>query len=61
LGAALHYMPLNPLRFGLILLALLYALTALSASLETGHPLRKSWLEPGIMFLVFLGLAAWFR
>ena len=61
LGAALHYLPLTPVRFGLALLAPLYALTVLAVSLVEGNPFRRAFLEPTIMLVLFWGLAIWFR
>jgi len=61
LGAALHYLPLTPVRFGLALLAPLYALTLLSVSLAEGNPFRRAFFEPAIMLVLFWGLAVWFR
>jgi hypothetical protein len=61
LGAALHYLPLTPVRFGLALLAPLYALTVLAVSLAEGNPFRRAFLEPTVMLLLFWGLAIWFR
>ncbi|MCX6038231.1 MAG: hypothetical protein NTW99_10140 [Chloroflexi bacterium] len=61
LGAALHYLPLTPVRFGLALLAPLYALTVLAVSLAEGNPFRRAFFEPTIMLVLFWGLAIWFR
>ncbi|MFA5873509.1 MAG: hypothetical protein WC832_06060 [Anaerolineales bacterium] len=61
LGSALHYLPLTPVRFGLALLAPLYALTVLAVSLAEGNPFRRAFLEPTIMLVLFWGLAIWFR
>ena len=61
LGAALHYLPLTPVRFGLALLAPLYALTVLAVSLAEGNPFRRAFLEPTLMLILFWGLAIWFR
>jgi hypothetical protein len=61
LGAALHYLPLSPVRFGLALLAPLYALTVLAVGLADGNPFRRAFLEPTLMLLLFWGLAIWFR
>jgi hypothetical protein len=60
-GAALHYLPLTPVRFGLALLAPLYALTILAVSLVEGNPFRRAFLEPTLMLAFFWGLAYWFR
>jgi len=61
LGAALHYLPLTPVRFGLALLAPLYALTVLAVSLAEGYPFRRAFFEPTAMLIFFWGLAIWFR
>ena len=49
LAAGLHYWPLSALQFGLILLAPLYALTALASSLAEEIPVRSALAEPGII------------
>jgi hypothetical protein len=61
LGAALHYMPLTPVRFGLALLAPVYALTILSVSLAEGNPFRRAFVEPAVMLVLLCGLMIWFR
>ncbi|MGB8213966.1 MAG: hypothetical protein WCE68_10450 [Anaerolineales bacterium] len=61
LGAALYYMPLTPVRFGLALLAPLYALTIFAVSLANGHPVRQAILEPTVMFILLCGLMIWFH
>jgi len=60
LSASLHYLPLTPVRFGLALLAPLYALTVLAVSLAEGRPFRRAFVEPTIMLVLFWGLAIWF-
>jgi hypothetical protein len=54
LAAGLHYWPLSPIKFGLLLLGPLYALITLAASLAEDLPLRRAVVEP----VVILG-AAW--
>ncbi len=61
LGAALYYMPLTPVRYGLALLGPVYALTALAVSLVEGHPIRQAIVEPAIMFVLLSGLMIWFH
>ncbi len=61
LGAGLHYLPLSPVRFGLALLAPLYALTGLAVGLAEGNPFRRAFIEPAVMLVLFWGLAIWFR
>jgi hypothetical protein len=60
-GAALHYLPLTPVRFGLILLAPLYALTVLAVNLSKNNAFRRAFIEPAIMLFLFWGMAIWFR
>lgn len=61
LGAALHYMPLTPVRFGLALLGPVYALTILAVSLAEGNPFRRAFVEPMVMLILLCGLMIWFR
>ncbi len=56
-AAALHYWPLSPLRFGLLVLGLAYALTSLAGGVEEGRPWRSIWFEPVLMLVVLWGLA----
>ncbi len=61
LAAALHYWPLAPVCFGLILLGPAYALTGLAANLAEGNPFRRAFVEPAVMLSLLWGLAIWFR
>ncbi len=61
LGSALFYWPLTPVRFGLVLLGPLYALTTLAASLLEGNPFRRAVVEPVVMLILVWGLAFLFR
>ncbi len=61
LGAALHYWPLTPVRFGLILIGPIYALTLLAVSAAEGNPFRRAWVEPAVMLAIFWGMAVWFH
>lgn len=54
---ALHYWPLSPLRFGLVILGLAYALASVAGSVEEGRPGRSLWVEPAIMLAVLWGIA----
>jgi hypothetical protein len=60
-GAALYYLPLTPVRFGLGLLGPVYALTSLAVNLADGNPPRQAIIEPAIMFLLLCGLMIWFH
>jgi hypothetical protein len=61
MGAALHYWPLTPVRFGLILLGPLYALTTLAVGLVEGNPFRRAVVEPAVMLALLWGLALLFH
>lgn len=60
-ATALHYWPLSPLRYGLLVLGLAYALTSLAGSVEEQRPWRSVWLEPAAMLVILWGLAIYFR
>jgi len=60
-AAALHYWPISPVSFGLVMLGPAYSLIRLTSELLEGKPLRQSILEP-IIVLVFFWIAAfWLR
>jgi hypothetical protein len=59
--SALHYWPLNPITYGLMVLAPAYALTALIINLAQGEPFRQALIEPAVAILVIGGLAVWFQ
>lgn len=61
IAASLHYWPLSPIQFGLILVGTLYALTSLSVNLDEDQAIRRAVLEPGIILGLCWGLAVFFR
>ena len=61
IGAGLHYWPVSPVQFGLILLGPLYALTTLTGNLLEGVSLRQALVEPLIALGLAWGLAALFQ
>src|SRR5512136_1802564 len=61
LGAALYYMPLTPVRFGLGLLGPVYALISLAVGLAEERPIRQVIFEPAIMLILLCGLMIWFH
>jgi hypothetical protein len=61
IAAGLHYLPLSPLQFGLILLGPAYALTSVAVTLEEGRPLRSQWVEPAVMLVSVWLLAVLMR
>lgn len=54
-AAGIYYWKLSPIRFGLIVLGLLYALSSLAANLIEGIPLKQAVAEPATMLLVIWG------
>jgi hypothetical protein len=61
LVAVLHYWPLSPVPYGLVLLGPAYALTSLFARLEEGETPRQAILEPIVILLLVWGVAIWTR
>lgn len=57
ISTGLHYLPLKPLSYGLILTGIAYSLTSLAGALEEGRPWRSAWVEPVVMLSVLLILA----
>lgn len=57
ISAGLHYWPVSPVQFGLILLGPLYALSTLTGNLLEGIPLRRALVEPLIALLFSWGIA----
>ncbi len=57
----LHYLPLSPVSFGLLLLAPTYCLTSLVANLDEEEPLRQAVVEPVFVLVILLVSALWLR
>ena len=57
IAVGFHYLPVSPLRFGLMFLGVAYSVTALAGGILEGRPLRNLWVEPVIMSAVLWGLA----
>ena len=57
IGAGLHYWPVSPVQFGLVLLGPLYALSNLTGNLLEGVPLRRAMTEPLIALALSWGMA----
>ena len=53
LAAALFYLPLRPLQYGLLLLGLLYGLISLASNKEEKANPRTIWIEPAVVLLAF--------
>jgi hypothetical protein len=60
IGAGLHYWPVSPVQFGLVLLGTLYALSNLTANLLEGIPLRRAMTEPLIALTLAWGTSILF-
>jgi hypothetical protein len=56
-AAGLHYWPLTPLQFGLVILGLAYGLTSLASGIEEGRAWRTVWIEPVVMVTILWGIA----
>ena len=56
----LHYLPVSPLAFGLLLLGLAYAVTDAAGSIIEGKSPRILWIEPAIICAVLWALALQF-
>jgi len=61
LVAVLHYWPLSPVPYGLVLLGPAYALTSFFARMEEGELPRQAVLEPVVILLLVWGAAIWIR
>lgn len=59
IAAALHYWPISPVSYGLILLGPAYALTSLVYNLMGGMRPRQAITEPLIVLLILWGLTLW--
>ena len=61
LAAALHYLPLQPVIFGLILLGPAYALTSLIYNIMSGMRFSQAITEPILVLLIVWGFTLWIR
>jgi hypothetical protein len=57
IASGLHYWPLSPIQFGLMLIGSLYGLTNLAVNLGEDQPARRAVLEPVIVIGLCWGLA----
>jgi len=55
IAAALHYWPLSPVRFGLVLLGPAYCLTILIGNIAEGEPFQQAAIEPLIVLASIWG------
>jgi hypothetical protein len=61
LTVGLHYWPLSPIQFGLLLVGPLYGLINLAINLGESVPSQRAGLEPAIMTAICWGLAILIR
>ncbi len=59
LAAALHYLPLSPVAFGLVLLGPAYSLTNFFGNLDEGEPIRQALIEPLVILILVYLVAVW--
>lgn len=57
LTIGLHYLPLTPVKYGLILLGCGYGITNLAGNLVSESSGRFYWMEPALVALLFVGLS----
>lgn len=57
--AAVHYWPLSPVVFGLVLLGPIYGLTSMLAALAEGEAIQQAIIEPITVILIVWGTAIW--
>ncbi len=61
LAAGLHYLPLTPVQFGLLLMGPLYGLNSLAIRLGEGASIRRAAVEPSLVASLCWGLALLIR
>jgi hypothetical protein len=54
LDSALHYLPLSPSIYGLLILAPAYTLTSIATTIEEDRPLITVWVEPVIIITLII-------
>jgi hypothetical protein len=60
-AVGLHYWPVSPVSFGLVLMAPAYGLTSLAGAIEEEGAGQTYWVEPAVMVVALLLLAFFFR
>jgi len=61
MASGLHYWPLSPIQFGLMLIGSLYGLTNLAVNLGEDQPARRAVLGPAIIIGLCWGLAVFIQ
>lgn len=60
-AAALYYLPLSPVSYGLLLLGPAYGLTSLLANLAEAEPWQQAMIEPLLVLVVVFTISLWIR
>jgi hypothetical protein len=61
IAAGLHYLPLSPISYGMLILAPPYALTSFLANLSEGEGLRRAMIEPAVILFFVMIAGLWIR
>lgn len=61
IAAGLHYWPVSPIQFGLMLVGPLYGLTNLASNLGEDQPVGRAALEPAVATALCWGLSIFIR
>jgi hypothetical protein len=54
IAVGMHYLPLSPILFAIIMVALAYALTDAAEVIIRGQSLRRVWIETGVIVLIMV-------
>jgi hypothetical protein len=57
IAAAIHYLPLSPVAYGLSVMGTAYSLTSLFGNLGEDKPVKGAFVEAGVVLLIFWILA----
>lgn len=53
----LHYLPVKPIQFGMIMTGLCYSITVFAIAFDKKTDFKKSWMEALLLLTLFLGVA----
>ncbi len=53
----LHYLPFQPIQFGLIMTGLCYSIVVFAIAFDKENAFKKSWLEASLLLTLFIGVA----
>ncbi len=61
IAAALHYLPLSPISFSLIILGIAYASISLASNIIEKRPKLQLLIESMVILIIILGIAYWIK